>query len=156
MHVGGALARRGVRTLVVDVDPQASLTQGLIGPVAASRLRADETLAGLYEPGAGAAMRGLVLCVGFPHLGLVAGHERMGHFNLPDPWTTNEGQYTLRDGLAELGEGTRSRPERHLSVALTTHRPLSIDVFYRKIRPPAARDVHPEAIFARSNRQQLR
>ena len=49
-HLGGTLARDGKRVLVVDVDPQASLTQGFEGPnfmraldrrssVAAMRLR---------------------------------------------------------------------------------------------------------------------
>ena len=31
-NLGGVLARRGRRVLLVDNDPQASLTQGLLGP----------------------------------------------------------------------------------------------------------------------------
>ena len=33
-HLSGALARKGLRVLLVDADPQASLTQGLLGPEA--------------------------------------------------------------------------------------------------------------------------
>jgi chromosome partitioning protein len=104
MHLGGALSRRGIRTLLVDVDPQASLSQGLIGPKGALELHPTRTLAGLYEEGAGIAMPELVLEIGRPNLALVAGHDRMTHFNVPDPWTTGEDQYILRDGIAELGD----------------------------------------------------
>ena len=100
MHLGAELARRGLRTLLVDVDSQASLSQGLLGRDALG-LHPSQTLAGLYD-GAGSSMRGLVLEIGRPRLGLIAGHDRMTHYNVPDPWTTGEDQFTLRDGLAEL------------------------------------------------------
>src|SRR5262249_16982823 len=44
-HLGGTLARRGLQVLVVDADPQASLTQGLLGPDAAEDLDPRETIA---------------------------------------------------------------------------------------------------------------
>jgi chromosome partitioning protein len=44
----------------------------------------------------------LVLEIGRPRLALVAGHDRMTHYNVPDPWLTGEDQYTLRNGLAEV------------------------------------------------------
>jgi chromosome partitioning protein len=100
MHLGGTLARRGLRTLLVDVDSQASLSQGLLGREALE-MHPSGTLAGLYD-GAGASMAGLVQEIGRPRLALVAGHDRMTHFNVPDPWTTGEDQFILRDGLAEV------------------------------------------------------
>ena len=39
MHLGGALARRGLRVLVADNDPQSSLTKGLLGVAQARRPR---------------------------------------------------------------------------------------------------------------------
>lgn len=100
MHLGGTLARRGFRTLLVDVDSQASLSQGLLGREALE-MHPSGTLAGLYD-GAGTSMASLVQELGRPRLALVAGHDRMTHFNVPDPWTTGEDQYVLRDGLAEV------------------------------------------------------
>jgi chromosome partitioning protein len=100
MHLGGTLAKRGLRTLLVDVDSQASLSQGLLGREALE-MHPSETLAGLYD-GAGVSMAGLVQEIGRPRLALVAGHDRMTHFNVPDPWTTGEDQYILRDGLTEV------------------------------------------------------
>src|SRR5262245_25200369 len=48
-HLAGCLAQSGWRVLLVDADPQASLTQGLIGPSATEALRKEETLACLFD-----------------------------------------------------------------------------------------------------------
>jgi chromosome partitioning protein len=104
MHLGGALAKRGLRTLLVDVDPQASLSQGLLGPLVAMALPAERTLAALYEEGSPVSMADLIMEIGRPGLGLVAGHDRMTDFNVPRPWTTGADQFVLRDALAEVAE----------------------------------------------------
>jgi chromosome partitioning protein len=100
MHLGGALAKRGIRTLVADVDPQASLSQGLLGPVVAMDLPPGRTIAALYEEGSMATLGELVIDTGRRDLGLVAGHDRMTDFNVPRPWTTGLDQFLLRDALA--------------------------------------------------------
>lgn len=102
MHLGSELARRGLRTLLIDVDSQASLSQGLLGREALE-LHPSQTLAGLYD-GAGVSMADLLLDVGRPRLALVPGHDRMTHYNVPDPWTTGEDQFILRDGLSEVAD----------------------------------------------------
>lgn len=104
MHLGGALARRGLRTLVVDVDPQASLSQGLLGPVVAMDLPPGRTLAALYEEGSMGDLAELIIDIGRPKLSLVAGHDRMTDFNVPRPWTTGLDQFILRDALATVAE----------------------------------------------------
>ena len=48
MHLGGALARRGLRVLVADNDPQSSLTKGLLGVEAARALDLATTIYALY------------------------------------------------------------------------------------------------------------
>ena len=48
-HLGGTLARRGLRVLAVDADPQASLTQGLLGPEVAEDLDPRETIAAIFD-----------------------------------------------------------------------------------------------------------
>jgi len=100
MHLGVELARRGYRVLLVDVDSQASLSQGLLGRDALA-MDPSRTLAGLYDS-AGSSMVDLVHDIGRPGLGLVAGHDRMTHYNIPDPWESGEDQFALRDGLAEV------------------------------------------------------
>jgi cellulose biosynthesis protein BcsQ len=39
----------GRRVLLIDTDPQASLTKGLFGPEATELLRKEETIASLYD-----------------------------------------------------------------------------------------------------------
>ena len=105
MHIGGALARRGLRTLLVDVDPQASLSQGLLGPSEALALDPSRTIAALLEPGGSVSARDVVLNVGRPNLALIAGSERMSAHNHASPWDRDWlEQSALRDTLPDLAE----------------------------------------------------
>ena len=47
-HLAGTLAAEGRRVLLLDNDPQASLTQGFWGPVATAGLDPAATIAALY------------------------------------------------------------------------------------------------------------
>ena len=47
-HLAGTLAQMGRRVLLVDNDPQSSLTQGLWGPVVARQLDPARTIAAIY------------------------------------------------------------------------------------------------------------
>ncbi|MFO0949734.1 MAG: ParA family protein [Isosphaeraceae bacterium] len=104
-HLAGTLARRGQRLLVVDADPQASLTQGLLGPAAAEDLDPRETIAALFDDTGVVSPRDLVRQSPFPNVALLAGSEAAERFNDPNPWDTGLRQYVLRDALAEAGEG---------------------------------------------------
>ena len=102
-HLAGTLARRGLRILLVDADPQASLTQGLLGPEVARQLKPRETIAGLFDEACDADMAGLVRpVVAVPGVSLVAGSGRMDRYNALEPWTTGDSQYILRDALREV------------------------------------------------------
>ena len=47
-HLSGTLAQLGRRVLLVDNDPQASLTQGFLGPDVMRAPVAGETIASIY------------------------------------------------------------------------------------------------------------
>ena len=55
-HLSGTLAASGRRVLLVDNDPQASLTQGFFGPDATEALDPSRTVHAIYT-GARLAMR---------------------------------------------------------------------------------------------------
>jgi chromosome partitioning protein len=101
-HLGGALARRDRRVLLVDADPQASLTQGLLGPEAARELRPRETIAALYGDQADGDASRLVRPLAISGLSLLPGSGALDRFNLPEPWTCGGDQFLLRDALAEV------------------------------------------------------
>src|SRR4051794_34400223 len=48
-HLGGMFARRGRRVLLVDNDPQSSLTQGLWGPSVLRELDPSRTIDAVYR-----------------------------------------------------------------------------------------------------------
>ena len=104
-HLGGALARRKFRVLLVDADPQSSLTQGLLGPEAAEDLDPRETIASILDEAGGLAPADLVRPTQFANLFLLPGSEAAERFNVPEPWLTGMAQYALRDALAEAAEG---------------------------------------------------
>jgi chromosome partitioning protein len=83
-HLGGALAKAGRRVLLIDNDPQASLTQGAIGTEAALALPAEASLAAVY---AGAPVRPEDLVRPLPHGGLelLPNTEHAARFNLAEP-----------------------------------------------------------------------
>jgi chromosome partitioning protein len=91
--------------LLVDVDPQASLSQGLLGPETAEGLDPRETIAALFDDSGAIAPRDLVKPTAFPNLSLIAGSEEAERFNDANPWETGVRQYALRDALAEAAAG---------------------------------------------------
>jgi chromosome partitioning protein len=72
-HVGGALALAGHRTLTLDLDPQASLTQGHWGPDLTAELDPRSTVAALFAGPWGGCDSLLLTPTALPALWLVRG-----------------------------------------------------------------------------------
>src|SRR3954470_4114877 len=82
-HLAGTLGQDGRRVLLIDNDPQASLTQGLLGPEATRRLDPSRTIAALYrgdEPFPEKVIRAL----DSPGIALLPGSGHAKTFNRPD------------------------------------------------------------------------
>lgn len=98
-HLAGTLARLGVRVLLVDNDPQASLTQGLLGPAATRALDPATTVAAVLGgalPDPGHLARPIA-----ENLALVPGSRSAASYNTPDPHRApRDDQEALRDFLA--------------------------------------------------------
>jgi len=100
-NLGGTLAKRGRRVLVVDNDPQSSLTQGLLGPDETMALDPGSTIAAIYS-GEFARVDEVVRPTAFPGLDLLPGSEHAARFNNGAP---HEEPWELQSCLAEaLGE----------------------------------------------------
>lgn len=97
-NLGGTLAKAGRRVLLVDVDPQSSLTQGILGPDATASLDPLTTIAAAYS-GDVSRPEQVVRPTGFPGLDLVAGSEMAGQYETGRP---HEEDYDRQTCLADL------------------------------------------------------
>jgi chromosome partitioning protein len=103
-HLAGTLAQLGRRVLLVDNDPQASLTQGFLGPQATRQLGPSESIASVYSQDA--IVDSVIRPAGIPGIDLLPGSRHATDFNVPSPhsadWTT---QTALRDFLGDVAGG---------------------------------------------------
>jgi chromosome partitioning protein len=101
-HLAGTLAQMGRRILLIDNDPQSSLTQGLWGPVAARQVDPSATVAAIYA-GDMPYPEQVVHPTAFDRVELVPGSRRSTSHNVPDPHLADpELQTCLRSFLEEV------------------------------------------------------
>ena len=104
-HLSGALSGVGKRILLVDNDPQASLTQGFFGPEAMRATGFGESIAAVYDVEFAAVPEAVIRPTGVAGVDLVPGSVRLTHYNqLPtNCWADSE--TGLRDFLSEVKDG---------------------------------------------------
>jgi chromosome partitioning protein len=102
-HLAGEFAARGRRVLLVDNDPQSSLTQGFWGPNQSRRIDPSESIAALYR-GDRPFPELVVRPSGVAGLSLLPGSRAATTFNVPDPEAADpERQSCIRSFLEDLG-----------------------------------------------------
>lgn len=84
-HVSGALAQMGRRVLLVDGDPQSSLTQGFWGPAALDDLDPAETIAAVLK-GDDPFPERVIRPTGLAGVDLLPGSQHANDANVPRPW----------------------------------------------------------------------
>jgi len=104
-HLGGVLAAAGRRVLLVDGDPQSSLTQGFLGPQGTRLLDPATTIDAILAGDAPFAEQ-VVRPTGVPGLYLVPGSREATRHNVPLPHQSDwMGQVALRDFLTPIAAG---------------------------------------------------
>jgi chromosome partitioning protein len=99
--LGGCYARNGKATLLIDNDPQASLTRGLVGSVETDQIPREQTLAALFDEDFYAYER-IVQPTAFDNLFLVPGSRAMKALNRLDPAAYGPLQFRLRELVNEV------------------------------------------------------
>ena len=103
-HLAGTLAKEGKRILLVDNDPQASLTQGLFGPQVTRDLDPGQTVAAVYADNA--VPEQVIHRTEIPGIDLVPGSRHAMKYNNAEPWAAGR---DLQIGLREVVEAVRDR-----------------------------------------------
>lgn len=101
-HLAGTLAKINLRVLLIDNDPQSSLTNGFYGPDWTRDLDPATTIAAIYHPHSDPVPELVIRSTPVAGISIVAGSEDLTRWNLPpcDVWA--ESQYGLRDFLRSI------------------------------------------------------
>ena len=101
-HLAGAFAAKGLRVLLVDMDPQGSLSQGLLGSTAVESLPLERTVAALFHDElAFRSPDAFVVATEFPGIELLPANQHLAARNAPEPERSGLLQFTLRDFLEQ-------------------------------------------------------
>ena len=103
-HLSGHFARNGMQVLLVDADPQGSLSQGFFGGGLIESLGSQETLAAVFDDQVFAPPKTLPVPTAFDGISLVRANQTLAAFNSPSPETTGMQQHALRSFLREFTE----------------------------------------------------
>jgi len=102
-HLGGHLAETGFRVLLIDADPQGSLSQAFVGSTAVENLTVRDTLAVLFhDESCLPNPESLPAATRFQRLSVVRANQTLAPHNTPSPHETGLKQQALRVFLDAL------------------------------------------------------
>lgn len=102
-HLGGEFAARGMNVLLVDCDPQGSLSQGFFGSNYVRSLAPNDTLAGVFEDAVAISAVGPEpVPTPFSGLSMVPANQHLARFNTPQPECAGMSQHELRNYLDQF------------------------------------------------------
>lgn len=100
-HLSGQFARMGLRVLLIDCDPQASLSQGLLGSEFVESFEPGETLTALFDGGVPSLQP---ISTPIDGLFLVPANLHLAQFNAPQPESSGLMQQALRSFVDACSE----------------------------------------------------
>ena len=105
-HLAGTLAHQGFRVLLLDADPQGSLSQAFFGSAAIERLATHESLAALFEARCPLPIpASLVTSTPFANIDIVRANQTLAIWNSPLTDIRDTNEFALRDFIDELPRG---------------------------------------------------
>ena len=97
-HLAGAYAAFGHRVLVIDTDPQGSISQGFFGSETVEQLSSELTVAALFaENWSFCDWPALIHETKFDGIHVCPANQRLADFNTPRPEESGPIQYALRE-----------------------------------------------------------
>lgn len=101
-HLAGAMVAEGKRVLMLDLDPQGSLSQGFFGSATTETIASKDTVARLFAEGACfASVAQLAIPTRFTGISIVLANQCLADFNTPRPENSGLLQFTVSDFVRE-------------------------------------------------------
>ena len=104
VSIGAAYAKAGRRTLLIDMDPQASLTRGILGSIETDQRPAEATVAAVFDDDLFVPPDRLIVPTGFDNLSLLPGSRLLKALNRLEPDEYGGRQFALRDLVQEVAD----------------------------------------------------
>jgi chromosome partitioning protein len=101
-QLSGCFAKMGLRVLLVDMDPQASLTQGFFGPAATEALPRGKTVLALFDDAFDPHPDRILLPTPCDGITILPGANALDDFNIPRPTEAGGLQTALRGFVGEV------------------------------------------------------
>jgi chromosome partitioning protein len=101
-HLAGTLAHQSYRVLLVDNDPQASLTQGFFGPEGMRAVPAVQSVAAAYDPDQEPIASSLIQPTGLESVSIIPGSPTLAEYNMLPPTQWGRSLDGLRSVLSEV------------------------------------------------------
>ena len=101
-QISGCFAKMGLRVLLVDMDPQASLTQGFFGPATTEGLPDQKTVLSLFDDSLDPDPAKVLMPTPCEGITILAGANRLDDYNRPRPTEEGPLQTSLRSFLKEV------------------------------------------------------
>lgn len=98
-HLAGHFAKAGANVLLVDADPQGSLSQGFFGSALVESLAARDSLAAIFGDDEIATLDSLVVPTAFDGLSLIRANFHLARHNVPEPERSGMRQFSLASFL---------------------------------------------------------
>ncbi len=98
-NLAGSMAKRGLRVLITDGDPQASVTQICLGPEAVDTLHPSRTIVELLKDNYFGSPHDLIVATDIPGVSLIPGSNALSRFNHPEPEKTGDLQGALKEAI---------------------------------------------------------
>ncbi|PHQ31479.1 ParA family protein [Rhodopirellula bahusiensis] len=103
-NIGYVFASQGAKVLLVDLDPQSSLSKFFLGSEAVHDLHRSQTVAALFDDTCEPTLKDLVHPTAFDNLFLTPASEHLKKHNHPEPHKLGQLQFSLQDFVAEASE----------------------------------------------------
>ena len=100
-HLAGALAAQGDSVLLIDVDPQGSLSQGFLGSELVENLAPEQTVASILNDEEFFSPQAVIVPTGIEGIALAPANQHLAPLNVPSPEQLGMAQFALQTFLAE-------------------------------------------------------